>query len=93
MSRTEDAKDLAMKLTSQTQTTSERLRTESLNFEASDDPYGSASLVMEEAAIEIERLTAALNEIIEWSEEYKHDDGTYETDRGDPGNIARAALV
>ena len=47
----------------------------------------------EELQEEVGRLTAALNEIIEWSEEYKHDDGTYETDRGDPGNIARAALV
>jgi len=41
---------------------------------------------------EIERLRAALEEIIEWSDGYKHDDGTYETDRGDPGDMARKAL-
>ena len=43
-------------------------------------------------ALRCQRFREALGEIIAWSEQYRFYDGTYETDRGDPGQIARGAL-
>ena len=39
-----------------------------------------------------EQLEAALRQVIEWSDQYQFSDGSYETDRGEPGDIAREAL-